>query len=47
MQQGIGLFARPPGAGQDARDETWDGNFIIVEQLEGLELKPRHIKRAA
>jgi hypothetical protein len=42
-----GLFRTRQAAIKYARDETWDGNFIIVEQLEGLELEPRHIKRAA
>jgi hypothetical protein len=42
-----GLFCTRQAAIKYARDETWDGNFIIVEQLDGLELEQRHIKRAA
>jgi hypothetical protein len=42
-----GLFRTRQAAIKYAREETWDGNFIIVEQLDGLELEQRHIKRAA
>jgi hypothetical protein len=42
-----GLFRTREAAIKYARDESCDGNFIIVEQLEGLELDLRQIKRAA
>ena len=42
-----GLFRTRQAAIKYARDETCDGNFIIVEQLDGLEFEQRQIKRAA
>jgi hypothetical protein len=42
-----GLFRTREAAMKYARDESWDGNFTIVEQLDGLEFEPRLIKRAA
>jgi hypothetical protein len=42
-----GPLSHTPSCDQVRTGRNLDGNFIIVEQLEGLELKPRHIKRAA
>ena len=42
-----GLFRTREAAIKYARDESADGNFTIVDQLEGLEFEQRHIKRAA
>jgi hypothetical protein len=42
-----GIFCTRQTAIKYVRDETRDGNFIIVEQLAGLELEQRQIKRAA
>jgi len=42
-----GLFRTREAAIKYARDESQDGNFVIVEQLEGLEFERQQIKRAA
>jgi hypothetical protein len=42
-----GLFGTRAAAIKYARDESVDGNFIIVHQLEGLELEPAHLSQAA
>jgi len=42
-----GLFRTREAAIKYARDESWDGNFTIVEQLDGLEFKRGQVRRAA
>jgi hypothetical protein len=42
-----GLFRTREAAIKYARDESADGNFTIVDQLEGLEFEQPRIKRAA
>jgi hypothetical protein len=41
-----GLFRTREATIKYARDENWDGNFTIVEQLDGPEFE-RQLKRAA
>jgi hypothetical protein len=42
-----GLFRTREAAIKYARDESWDGNFTIVDQLDGLEFEQPHIRSAA
>ena len=42
-----GLFRTREAAIKYARDESADGNFTIVDQLEGLEFEQHHSKHAA
>ena len=42
-----GLFRTRAAAIKYARDESADGNFTIVDQLEGLEFEQLRVKQAA
>ncbi len=42
-----GLFSTRAAAIKYARDESADGNFTIVDQIEGLEFEQPHLERAA
>jgi hypothetical protein len=42
-----GLFSTRDAAIKYARDESADGKFIIVNQIEGLEFEQPHEERAA
>ncbi len=42
-----GFFRRRQAAIKYARDESPDGNFTIVDQLEGLEFEHPYLKQAA